>query len=173
MSSSRELPNVAEMLAPLLGRLPSEQRPLLIAAAERLAAERYRGWAHGSSEARRALLLACAEREEEIASRIEALYPDATALQRDILARNPGFADLNRSVFEGRPLDEQYGIQAQGERIGASTWRSFARQAKDSQARQTFLDCAELEEQSARVLDSLLSEERQASDAASPGGRGP
>jgi len=159
--SSRQLPHLAQMLAPLLDRLPSEQRPLLIAAAERLAAERYRGWARGASEARqRALLLACAEREEEIARRIEALYADAAALQRDVLSRTPGFADLNRSAFQDRPLDEQYRIQAQGERIGASTWRSFARRAEDPQARQTFLGCAELEEQSAEVLDSLLSEAR-------------
>jgi hypothetical protein len=103
-----------------------------------------------------ARLLACAKREEEIAGRAEALFPDAAAIQSEILAKHPDLADVNRSLFAGRPLKVQFRIQANGERLGAATWRAFAKQESSSAARDTYLACAELEEASAVVLESLL-----------------
>jgi hypothetical protein len=154
--SSTELPNVAQVIAPILQSVSAAERPLLIALAERMAAERYRGWAAASADpAHRERLLACAEREEEIARRVEALYPDAAATQRDLLAGHPDLVELNRSLFAGRPLGDQYTIQAEGERIGAATWRSLAEHVPG--ARETFLACATLEEASAAVLESILS----------------
>ena len=50
----------------------------------------------------------------------------------------------------------QFRIQANGERLGAATWRAFAKQESSSAARDTYLACAELEEASAVVLESLL-----------------
>jgi hypothetical protein len=156
MASTRELPSVAELFAPLLERVAPEHRPLLVAIAERMAAERYRSWAEATRDpACRADLLACAAREEEIAGRVESLYSDAAAVQADLRAKNPDLENLNRSVFADRPLEEQYRIQAGGERVGAATWRSLAKRA-DSPARQTFLECAVLEEQSAELLESIL-----------------
>jgi len=150
------LPSIGEALAPLLARVPREQQPLLIAHAERLAAERYRSWAGEVGEAtQRAQLLACAEREEEIARRVEALTPGAAALQRELLAKHPEISEINRSLFAGRPLAQQFAIQAQGERLGAATWRSFARHEADAGRRDTLLACAELEEASALVLEAL------------------
>ena len=160
MSSARELPNIAAILGPLLQRVSSERRPLFLAIAERMAAERYRDWASATEHpTHRSGLLACADREEEIARRVEALDPGAAAIQADILAENPDLAELDRSIFADRPLGDQYAMQAQGERAGASTWRAFAEGA-NSRARQTFLECAELEEQSAAVLDSILAGQR-------------
>lgn len=158
MTAGRELPNVAEILAPVLGRVSPEERPLLMAIAEQMAAERYRQWAAAASDpSHQSQLLACAEREEKIAGLVAALYPEAAASQADIRAGNPDLPELNRSVFADRPLADQYAIQAQGERVGASTWRSLAEGARPA-VRQTFLDCAELEEQSAAVLESILAE---------------
>lgn len=150
------LPNVGEALAPVLARVPREQQPLLIALAERMAAERYRGWAGevGAAE-ERAKLLACAEREEEIARRVEALHADAAAIQRDLLAKHPDLAELDRTLFAGRPLAQQFAIQAQGERLGAATWRSFARDETGAGRREVLLACAELEEANALVLEAL------------------
>ena len=154
--STRELPNVGEVLAPLLARLPPEQRPLLIAMAERLAAERYRGWAaEAASAAQRESLLACARREEEIASRVEALSADADALCREIRAATPEIETLNRELFAGRPVREQWQLQAGGERLGAATWRAFARDASPA-AREAFHACALLEEENAVALETLL-----------------
>jgi hypothetical protein len=152
-----DLPEVAAIVAPVLLRAPSAHRPLLIALAERLAAARYRVWAtevgdRGSA----ARLSACADREEEIAHRVESLYPDASSIQRDLVAKNPELDELNRSIFAGRPLHEQFRMQARGERAGAVTWRHFAEQAQDEAARGQFLTCATLEEESAACLESLL-----------------
>jgi len=154
VTMSRELPNIAEIVGPILQRLPAAERPLLIAVAERLAAERYRGWAAAASDAAwRAALLACAAREDDIARRVEALYPDAAATERRMLHDNPDLERLNQALFAGRPVEEQYAIQAAAERVGAATWRAFAAPAAPP-ARETFLACAELEEESARVLES-------------------
>jgi hypothetical protein len=149
--------NIGEVLAPILARIPRERQPLLIAAAERLAAERYRGWAaQVVSAGAQAGLRACADREEEIARRIEGLYPDAGTVQQEILDANPDLLDVNRTLFAGRPLREQFRLQADGERLGAATWRSFARNAASGAARDALLACALLEEESASFLESIL-----------------
>ena len=150
-------PSIAEVLAPVLLRIPRARQPLLIAFAERLAAGRYRRWADDPSMRDRAVALrACADREEEIARRIEGLFPDADAAQRELAAAHPEICAVNRSLFEGRSLAQQFAIQARGERLGAATWRSFAAHQHDANARETFLACALLEEESADVLESLL-----------------
>ena len=152
-----ESPNIGAVLARVLARVPREEQPLLIAFAERLAADRYRGWADESPEASiRAELRACADREEEIARRIESLHPDAASVQRALVERNPDLLEVNRTLFAGRPVAEQFRTQAEGERLGAATWRAFAAHAKEALARDTFLGCAALEEASAEVLEKLI-----------------
>jgi hypothetical protein len=156
MAPTSSLPNIADLVGPLLQSVSREERPLLIAIAERMAAERYRSWAEAvEAGALRSELRACADREEEIASRVEALHPGAAAIQAELLANHPDLRDVNRSVFADRPLRDQFAIQAQGERVGASTWRAFAEHAEPS-ARRVFLECAELEEESAAVLEAAL-----------------
>ena len=156
MSTGKELPDLAEVLARILQQVPPGQHAVLIALAERLAAERYRGWAtEVAGPDRRAGLLACADREEEIARRVEALYP-AAAPQRDLLASQPDLLELNRTLFAGRPLAQQFVLQARGERLGAATWRAFAQGEKTVERRDTFLGCALLEEESAAYLESIV-----------------
>ena len=147
------------MIGSVLQRVPDDQKPLLIAIAERRAADRYRGWADEVAAAAGARLRACAEREEQIAGLVEALYPDADAIQRDIVTRNPDLEEVNRTLFSGRPLAQQFMLQAQGERLGAATWRAFAQVATSREHRETFLRCATLEEDSAAVLEELLRKE--------------
>ena len=152
---SSPLPNVGEVLGRLLARVPEPERPLFVAIAERMAAERYRGWAE-AAPAQRASLLACSEREEEIARRVESLHDGAAARQQRIRAEIPELAEINRSVFAERPLDEQFAIQAQGERVGAGFWRSLAGPSASEHARRTYLECADLEERNATTLETLL-----------------
>jgi hypothetical protein len=150
------LPDVGEILGRLLERVPGPQRPLFVAIAERLAAERYRGWAEVAPPEQRAGLLACSVREEGIASRVESLHENAAAQQQQIRAAVPELADLNRNTFAGRPLVDQYAIQARGERIGAGLWRSLAKASRSEHARRTYEACAVLEEQSAEFLEKLI-----------------
>lgn len=154
---SAAVPNVAELLGRVLQRVAEPQRPLLVALAERLAAERYRGWAKLADLPERcSRLLACADREEEIARRVEALHPDASSEQRRILEANPDLEETNREIFAGRPLEQQFAIQAQGERAGAALWRRLAQAAPDTATRDTYLACARLEEESGSYLESLI-----------------
>lgn len=156
-----QLPNIGDAVAPILSSVAEEQRPLLVALAEKLAARRYRGWAEQASEADRERLLACAEREEEIARRVEGLYTDAAAVQADLLAKHPDVEETYLGLFQGHPVEDQYAIQADGERLGAATWRAFAARAEREDAKRVFLGCAELEEASARVLEALVAAARR------------
>jgi hypothetical protein len=154
--SGRPLPDVGAILAPLLGSVAPAERPLLLAIAERMAAERYRGWAGQVDDAAvRAGLLACAAREDEIASRVESVHADAAAVQARLRAGHPELVEINASIFADRPLAEQFAIQAAGERLGATTWRALAAAHPDPTARAAFLACAPLEEASAVFLESL------------------
>lgn len=151
------LPDVAAILAPLLASVAAEERPLLLAIAERLAAERYRRWADETADATtRAGLLACAAREDEIARLAEAVHPDAAGVQARLRDAHPDLARLNASIFADRPLDEQLAIQAAGERLGAATWRTLAAARRDEVGRDAYLACAPLEEANAVFLESLL-----------------
>jgi hypothetical protein len=154
--TASERPSIAKILASVIERVAPAQRPLFIAMAERLAAERYRRWAREAEGPARRELLACAAREEDIAGRVEALYPDAAALQQRLRANHPENDEVNESIFAGRPLEDQFAIQAAGERAGAAAWRSFAAEAGDGAAREAFLACAGLEEESAAYLESVL-----------------
>jgi hypothetical protein len=159
MSTDTEsrLPNIAEILSQVLASVPRERQPLLIAFAERMAAARYREWAADPSQGKhRTELLACADREEQIADCVEGLYPGGAAIQRAMMIENPALEEINRSLFAGRPLEQQFTIQARGERLGAATWRSFAAHEKSPAAREILLACATLEEESAAVLESFL-----------------
>jgi hypothetical protein len=151
-----ELPSVGDVVAPIFASVAEEQRPLLVALAEKIAAGRYRGWAVQVSEPDRERLLACAEREDEIARRVETLYPDAAAVQADLLAKHPDVERTYRDLFRGHPVEDQYAIQADGERLGAATWRAFAAASDREDAQRVFLECAELEEASAVVLEALV-----------------
>ena len=152
-----ELPEIGHALAPVLAAVPRDRQPLLIATAERLAAARYREWAAAThDETFKRELLECATREEDIATRVEGLYPDAAAIQQALLGAHPEVQEINRTLFAGRPLPDQFTIQARGERLGAATWRAFARHATDQTARETFLACALLEEASAIVLEHVV-----------------
>lgn len=150
------VPDVAAILGPVLASVPIEERPLLLAIAERLAAERYRGWAaDAASPERRAGLLACAAREDEIASRVEAAFPNASTVQARLRAEHPELVTVAGEIFGGRPLLEQLAIQAAGERAGASAWRALAARVPEGPRREAFLACAPLEEASAAYLESL------------------
>jgi hypothetical protein len=150
------LPNIAAVIGPVLQRIPADVRPLVIAAAERSAAKRYRDWANQVADpAMQISLRACADREDEVARLIEALFPNAEAKQKELLLQTPELTDSGNSLFAPFTLQQQFTLQAQGERIGADTWRSYAQRSEPS-VRDVFLTCARLEEESAEYLESIV-----------------
>ena len=100
-------------------------------------------------------LLACADREDEIARRVESLHPNAAEIQTKLLAENPELLALNRTLFEGRPLTDQFTMQAGGERAGAAAWRAFAAAAADPSVQELLQSCSPLEEANSAFLQSL------------------
>jgi hypothetical protein len=151
------IPNVAEILAGVLRNIEPKLQPFLLAKLERLAAQRYRTWAsdHPDQTVKEGLL-ACAGREEEIATRVESLEPNASAIQAKLLSDHPELLDLNRTLFEGRPLKVQFAMQAGGERAGAAAWRAYAAGASDPSVQELLRSCSSLEQQNADFLQTLL-----------------
>jgi len=157
MTDERNIPNIAEILAGALRSIDPKLQPMLLAKLERLAARRYRTWATDQADqAVREGLLACADREEEIAGRVESLEPNAAAIQDKLLSDHPELLDLNRTSFEGRPLRVQFAMQAEGERTGAAAWRAYAAAAADLSVRELLGSCSPLEQANADFLQSLL-----------------
>lgn len=149
--------DIAKILNRAIQEIEPALQPIFIAGLERLAARRYRIWADDHSDtAIKHGLLACAGREEEISARVESLHPNASGIQDKLLWSNAEVLELNRTLFEGRPIEEQFRIQANGERAGAAVWRSYAAAATDPSAREVLLGCSPLEEANAEFLESLL-----------------
>lgn len=157
MGDREPLPSVAERLGPLLARLAAHLRPVFLASLERRAADRYLEWARRSESSTQAAgLRRCADREREIAARVEQLFP-MRADERDQLgALGPEVSATYPLLFEGRPLADCFAIQAAGERAGAAVWRSLASGQEDPSRCDTLLACADLEEASAGFLEGLL-----------------
>jgi hypothetical protein len=152
-----DIPNVAEILAGLLRNIEPKLQPFLLAKLERLAAQRYRTWANDyPDQSAKEGLLACADREEEIARRVESLEPHAAAIQDKLLSEHPELSDLNRTLFEGRPLKVQFAMQAEGERAGAAAWMAYGAAASDLSVRELLQSCSPLEQANADFLQGLL-----------------
>ncbi len=144
-------------LRPLVEAQPREHQSVLMAALERGAAARYRSWAEAAaSESERRGLLDCAAREEEIASAAEKLSPDAPAAETLLAPLLPELRAAYDAVYRGHPREEQMAIQASAERVGASAWRTFAKQESRPEALAALEHCARLEEESAVYLEELL-----------------
>ncbi len=157
MTDESNIPNIAEILASALRGIDPGLQPMLLAKLERLAAQRYRTWATDQADQSvRDGLLACADREEKIAGRVESLEPNASAIQDKLLSDHPELLDLNRSLFEGLPLKVQFAMQAEGERAGAAAWRAYAAAAANLSVRELLESCSPLEQANADFLQSLL-----------------
>lgn len=153
----QEIPDIPSILAGVLREVDPTLQPVLLARLERLAAERYKRWAndHPDDSARKGLL-ECADREETIAERIESLIPNATEIQNNLLAENPSLLELNRTLFEGRPLEVQFAMQAAGERAGAAAWQAYASGTSDPDAQRLIASCSALEQANADFLETMF-----------------
>ncbi len=152
-----EVPNLAVLLARHIAPVAEAARPAILAGLERGAAGRYRDWASRAQSSSPGLL-ACAKREEEIAERIDRLFPVSPGDQIDVEAALSAAKATYLSLFDGLSLRDQLTIQAGAERQGADAWRSIASQQKDSAVSDELTICVGLEEQTADFLDSLLAD---------------
>ena len=159
MNDATELPDIPAILGEIMQTLEPDDRPLMLALLERRAAERYRGWAEEvDDDAVSEGLLACAEREQEIAERVEGVFDDARATQSRLLSAHPELEELNRTLFADRPLRDQFIMQANGERAGGAAWAAFAEVLDDEKARAVLASCTPLEIANAEFLETLIEE---------------
>lgn len=102
-------------------------------------------------------LLQCATREDEIARRVEVLYPAPRADQQEAIksAITPA-RDTYYEVFAKYTPIEQMAIQANAERQGAAAWRGMIDANNDGALNAELEDIAQIEEVSADYLDGLL-----------------
>ncbi len=157
MASDLEIPQFAVVLAPVIGDLPQEFVPALLSGLEVAAASRYRAWAEASTDAdQKAGLLACADREEEIAARVARLFPLGAEARTRVDETLPAAREAFMAVFSPHDTRDQQRIQAHAERQGAAAWRGLAEATSDPAIQKELLVCAELEERSADYLDSIL-----------------
>jgi hypothetical protein len=151
---------MADLLGPVLSELERDERPAAIALAERVAAERYRLWAREISDPdMQAVLEVCAVREDDIASRVEAVVAGALSIQESIARAHPELAVRYLALFEQMNLATQLAFQARLQRAAAESWRRLA-ETSPPHVRATLLECSYLEEKTAAALEQLLSADR-------------
>ncbi len=147
------IPKFGELLADHLGGVEAGALPFLLSQLERTAAERYRGWAEAVPEHRDGLL-ACAASEDEIADRVEQLFPPTEAQRASVLAMIGEARDAYYAAFDGYGPVEQMTIQANAERQGAGAWQSLKNTYPDHSDALDAL--SQLESTSADYLDKTL-----------------
>jgi hypothetical protein len=147
------IPNFGELLAEHLDSMPAEAYPFMLSQLERTAAARYRGWAEAVPEHREGLL-ECAAREDEIADRVEALFPPSDAHRDLVLSAIPAARDTYYEVFSEYSPIEQMTIQSNAERQGAGAWQNLKQAYPELGEQLDELSVIEL--QSADYLDSIL-----------------
>ena len=153
-----QAPDFATLLAPHIGSVPDDAVPAFLARLERTAAERYRMWAQALPEHAEGLLQ-CAAREDEIADRVEQIYPARAPEQ--VAAMDSAIVPAKETyyaVFARLTPIEQMTIQANAERQGAAAWRGMLEQEDDPDVRAVLELCARTEEASADYLDALLAD---------------
>ena len=142
-------------LGPILQAVSPEEAPLLLAALERMAADKYRVWAAQTDDpVERAGLLDCAHREVAIAEFIESLDEKNAERTAVLLKRLPDLQALYDGVLAGQDRKEQLRRQAAGELGGADFLRQF-RAAQSGAVAAQFEALALGEEANARFLTVL------------------
>lgn len=148
-----EIPRFGELLAPYLSSVSPEALPFMLSQLERTAADRYRGWAEQVSD-HEAGILQCAAREDEIADKVEALFPPSNEHRALVLDLIPKAKAVYYEAFDGYTPIEQMTIQANAERQGANAWQGLKQAHPHLSAEMDELSAIELK--SADYLDALL-----------------
>ena len=147
--------NFGALLTPVLSRVPDPDRPRFLALLERTAADRYRAWA-GELPHEAEVLNGCAQREDEIADRIEARFEIDDASLAELRTLLPEARALYYAAFDGFSIDDQLRMQADAELQGANAWRSIAQRVSDASVIAELVRCSALEEETSRVVTELL-----------------
>lgn len=150
-----EIPNFPMLLMQPLISVPEGSRVGFLSQLERTAAKRYREWAEEDPD-RRDWLIACADREDQIADRAARLVPVKPGDEAIVAEALAKASALYAGAFEGHCLRDRIILQAHAERQGSLAWVGFASQTDDEAVKAEFLVLAGLELASADQIDSEL-----------------
>ena len=153
--TEQTFPDFGALLGPFIAQVPSDAIPRFLALLERGAAQRYREWSHEIPE-HVEVLLACSIREDDIASRVERVWPIDDSVREQLDAALPAARDMYYSIFIGLSPWEQLAIQANAELQGAAAWRGLAMSQTDVVIIDELERCAQLEEESSRELIRII-----------------
>ena len=148
-----DIPNFGELLAEHLGAVPQEAYPYLLSQLERTAADRYRQWAQ-DVPAHAEGLLGCAASEDEIADRVEAMFPPSDEHRELVASIIPEARATYYAAFEAYTPVQQMTIQANAERQGAGAWQTL--KAVYPERSDELDQLSKIELASADYLDQLL-----------------
>jgi len=147
---------IVDLIGPVLAQLEEDARPVALALAERVAAERYRMWAKEVQDPEtRRTLEQCARREDDIAARIESTVTDALAIQRKIAQTHPALAAEYLGLFDGMSLRSQFDFQASLQRATSASWRMLADTCTPS-IRSILLECSALSAATTSTLEAMV-----------------
>ncbi len=155
MSEWPEVPNFGLALAEHISGVPDEGRPAFLAGLERSAAARYRAWADAMPEGAETLL-ACAEREDEIARLVSEQFAPSADVQTAVDAALPAAIDTYYEIFAAFTVREQLYLQSEAELQGAQAWVGIAADVEDPMTLGILTRCSSLEEESSRAVKRLL-----------------
>lgn len=152
--------SIAGAFEPLLALVSAEEIPMVLAILERVAGARYRTWAGQADDTvERDGLLACAQREDEIADFIESLQADPRSLEASLRERVPDFEERYDAVMAGLSRTEQLRVQAEGEMGGSGYMNQFAAATEGAVAAR-FESLALCEEANSKFLFRLISKDQ-------------
>lgn len=141
----------------LLNRFSEEYKPLLLCLVERQAAARLRNWAVDADDAVcQRVMITCAEQKEEVARRVEALFPDARDIEDQICMEIPEVARFDRELSQNDSLKKRLVMQVSDDRLNARVFQKMAGEERREQARHTLLSCVVLEQKNADCLESVF-----------------
>lgn len=158
MAETSNLPDLGAQVRPLVQALPGGIQPRLMARLERAAADRYQTWAALCPEPAQAEgLRACGLREQEVAKRVEALFPSQPDEDRHLRDALPRIAEAYRAA-PGEPSCQRPVRNSGGGRTTRCRVLALASSFTDVPVREALGMCADLEERSAEFLETLLAE---------------
>lgn len=153
----QEMVQHSQQVKSLVDSFAREYRPLLLSLIERQAALRLRAWSTEIVDTiQRRILLACADQKEEIARRIEALFPNAIAIEKEITDTVPEVRQVSQQLFRPVPLKARLATQALVDRICVRAYRDLAEREDFEQARQTLISCAVLDAKAAESIEGVV-----------------
>jgi hypothetical protein len=153
--SNPDVPNFGVLLAPAIAALPEAARPAMLCGLERAAAARYRAWAEELPD-HKAALLACAEREDEIANSVAGLFPLDAAGRQAVDKALPEAIAIYHDAFAPHPVLEQLYLQSEAELQGAAAWANIAKAFESGTETDTLARCSALEEENSRAAKEVL-----------------